>query len=57
MNDLTHAEYQAISRQDLYTYTMRCFAELHSRGQFKPNWHMEVIAAKLQECMRAVVSG
>lgn len=48
----THAEYQAISRLDLYTFTMRCFAELHGRGQFKPNWHMEVIAAKLQECMR-----
>jgi predicted phage terminase large subunit-like protein len=52
MNALTKQEYQAVCRQDLYTYTTRCFAELEGRAQFHPNWHMEVIAAHLQECMR-----
>ena len=27
---------------------LRCFTELHARATFLPNWHIEVIAAKLQ---------
>jgi predicted phage terminase large subunit-like protein len=55
MNALTKQEYQAVCRQDLYTYTTRCFAELEGRAQFHPNWHMEVIAAHLQECMKGSI--
>ncbi len=51
MINLTPAEYQTVCRQDLYTFTTRCFAELLAGTAFLPNWHMEVIAAKLQQCM------
>ena len=51
MIELTHAEYRAICRRDLYTFTTRCFAELLAGTPFLPNWHMEVIAAKLQQCL------
>jgi predicted phage terminase large subunit-like protein len=49
---LTTREYETVCRQDLYSYTTRCFAELEGRAPFHPNWHMEVIAAHLQECMK-----
>src|SRR5450432_3395485 len=55
MTVLTTREYQAVCRQDLYTYTTRCFAELEGRAPFHPNWHMEVIAAHLQDCMRGKI--
>lgn len=51
MTILTPQEYSAALRQDFYTYMTRCFGELVGRAEFHPNWHMEVIAAKLQECM------
>jgi predicted phage terminase large subunit-like protein len=51
MIQLTPAEYQAICRQDFYAYAMRCFTELHARATFRPNWHLEVIAARLQDCL------
>lgn len=49
--ELSLAEYQAVCRNDLYTFTNRCFADLLGGATFLPNWHMEVIAAKLQACM------
>ena len=49
--ELSLAEYQAVCRNDLYTFTNRCFVDLLGGATFLPNWHMEVIAAKLQACM------
>jgi hypothetical protein len=51
MTELSLAEYQAVCRNDLYTFTNRCFADLLGGASFLPNWHMEVIAAQLQACM------
>jgi hypothetical protein len=51
MIDLTPAEYRAACRQDLHTFATRCFMHLHGRAAFRPNWHLEVIAAALQECL------
>jgi predicted phage terminase large subunit-like protein len=51
MITLTSSEFRALSREDFYTYMTRCFAELHGGVSFQPNWHMEVIAAALQDCM------
>lgn len=48
MTALSLAEYQAVCRNDLYTFTNRCFADLLGGASFLPNWH---IAAKLQACM------
>jgi hypothetical protein len=55
MVELSPAEYRAVCRQDLYTFTTRCFAELLAGTTFLPNWHMEVIAAKLQACMEGKI--
>ena len=51
MIEITQSEYAAFLRRDIYTYMTRCFAELHVGESFRPNWHMEVIAAALQDCM------
>ncbi len=55
MVELSLAEYRAVCRQDLYTFTTRCFAELLAGTTFLPNWHMEVISAKFQACMEGKI--
>jgi len=49
MNAIHPAEYQAALRADFYSFLLRCFAELNPRSPFLANWHIEVLAAKLQE--------
>src|SRR5207248_5735375 len=41
------SEYNAILRSDLGFFAQRCFSELNPQAAFAPNWHLEVIAAKL----------
>ena len=50
---LTKPEYDALTRQDYFTFFVRSFHELHGTGTFQDNWHLEVLAGKLQ----AVVDG
>ncbi|MDP8998354.1 MAG: terminase family protein [Pseudomonadota bacterium] len=50
---LSKAEYDALSRQDYFTFFVRSFHDLLGAGTFQYNWHLEVLAAKLQ----AVVDG
>ena len=45
------AELRAIMRADFYSFLMRCFAELHGGLAFLPNWHIELLAAKLQAAL------
>ena len=47
MNDLSPHEYDAILRSDLGYFAQHCFCELNPQAAFLPNWHIEVIAAKL----------
>ena len=49
---LTTNEYHALLRRDLHTFIERTFYELNPETEFKPNWHIEVIAAELEECAR-----
>jgi predicted phage terminase large subunit-like protein len=42
-------EYRAALRGDFHTFMRRCFAELNSGALFLSNWHLKVVAAKLQE--------
>jgi predicted phage terminase large subunit-like protein len=52
--DLTPAQYWALLRQDLCTFIERSFRHLnHTR--FLPNWHIEVLAAKLEACRRGEI--
>jgi predicted phage terminase large subunit-like protein len=39
---------RAIMRADFYSFMVRCFAELYGGAAFMPNWHIELLAAKLQ---------
>src|SRR6266481_947684 len=47
MNDLSPRELDLILRSDLGYFAERCFCELNPQAAFLPNWHLEVIAAKL----------
>ena len=47
MNDLSPRVYKEILRLDLGYFAERCFPELNPQGAFLPNWHIDVIAAKL----------
>src|SRR5882762_8657608 len=47
MNDLSPRVYEEILRSDLSYFAERCFCELNPQIAFLPNWHLEVIAAKL----------
>src|SRR5712671_7449806 len=47
MNDLSPRVYKEILRLDLGYFAQHCFCELNPQAAFLPNWHIEVIAAKL----------
>jgi predicted phage terminase large subunit-like protein len=49
MSALSPFEYNAILRSDLGFFAQRCFSELNPQAAFAPNWHLEIIAAKLTE--------
>jgi predicted phage terminase large subunit-like protein len=53
--------YTDILRNDLYAFIHRSFLELNGGSAFEPNWHLEVLAAKLREvaegkCRRLVIN-
>jgi predicted phage terminase large subunit-like protein len=48
MKGIHPAEYHAALRADFYSFMLRCFTELNPRASFLSNWHIEVLAAKLQ---------
>src|SRR6516162_823052 len=47
ISELSRHEYEVILRSDLGWFAERCFSELNPQAPFLPNWHIEVIAAKL----------
>lgn len=50
------AEYRAFSRYDFYTFVHRAFKELNPKVPFLHNWHLELIAAKLEACLRGEIT-
>jgi predicted phage terminase large subunit-like protein len=42
-------EFDAIMKKDLMSFIHRCFSELNPETRFLPNWHIELIAAKLEQ--------
>ena len=50
MTVLTRQELQAFMRCDLPALTHRAFRHLHPTEPFQPNWHIDLILAKLEEC-------
>ena len=41
--------YAHILRNDFYAFIHRAFLELNPQSAFEPNWHLDVLAAKLEE--------
>lgn len=48
---LSAAEYQAMCRNDFYTFMHRAFCELNRDAVFSHNWSNELIASKLHACL------
>lgn len=49
MTGFSLPEVRAALRTDFYSFMLRCFSDLNPRTPFLANWHIEVLAAKLQE--------
>src|SRR5882672_8951334 len=49
--ELTTSEYYVLVRNDLYTFMERCFRQLYPGTRFMPNWHLELVAARLADCV------
>ena len=50
--DLSLNEYRALLRQDFSIFSQRCFRQLDPQTTFLNNWHIEVLAAKLEPAGR-----
>jgi predicted phage terminase large subunit-like protein len=48
MSFLSEDEYQTLLRCDFHTFIHRCFVQLHSQAPFQSNWHIELIADRLE---------
>lgn len=47
---LTPHEYRTVLRQDFMAFLERSFYTLNPQTPFAPNWHIELIAARLEAC-------
>lgn len=52
MEIISRLEYGAFLRNDFYAFTQKAFVQLNPQTPFSPNWHLELIAAKLEECRK-----
>jgi predicted phage terminase large subunit-like protein len=53
--EVNQTEYRALLRQDFSAFIQRCFHHLNPQTEFLPNWHIEVIAAKLEACRQGKI--
>ena len=56
MATISPAEYRVLSRYDFHTFMHRAFLELNPRTPLSHNWHNELIAAKLEACLRGEIN-
>ena len=52
MSALNLTERSALMRSDFYAFLQSCFYELNAHTPFLDNWHLELLAAKLEACRR-----
>jgi hypothetical protein len=45
--NITRAQYEVLLRHHFATFAARCFQELNPQAELAMNWHIQVIAAKL----------
>lgn len=50
--DLSEHEYWALLRNDFRSFIERVFYQLHPSAPFLTNWHIDVMAAELEACLR-----
>jgi predicted phage terminase large subunit-like protein len=55
MSNISPEEYRALLRNDFSTFVHRSFRELNPSVQFMPTWHNELIATKLEACLRGEI--
>jgi predicted phage terminase large subunit-like protein len=48
-------EYVTLLRQDLMTFTERCFHQLNPQGGYLHNWHLDLLAHVLERCRRGEI--
>ena len=53
---LTKAELRALLRKDFYSFAIRSFLELNPQTLFLPNWHLELVADRLEKCIRGEIT-
>jgi predicted phage terminase large subunit-like protein len=51
---MSRSEYRSFLKRDFVSFTQRVFYTLNPDATFQPNWHHEVIAAKLEDCRRGI---
>jgi predicted phage terminase large subunit-like protein len=56
MMDLTRRHLNAAIRSDFYWFVRRAFRELNPTTPFLANWHIRLIAAKLEACSRGEIT-
>jgi predicted phage terminase large subunit-like protein len=55
MNHQAPDNFKNLLRHDLYNFAISSFYELNPHANFMENWHLEVIAAKLEACRRGEI--
>jgi predicted phage terminase large subunit-like protein len=55
IHELTPREYAYLLRNDLRSFIERSFYALNPQTRFEANWHIDVIAAKLEDCLRGKI--
>lgn len=55
MSNFALQQYREILRRDFYAFTHRAFLELNPQTKLIPNWHIEVLAAKLDAVRRGEI--
>jgi hypothetical protein len=55
IQQLTPREYAYILKHDLRTFIERSFYELNPQTAFEANWHIDVIAEKLEQCRQGKI--
>src|ERR1700734_3884069 len=60
-DDCTALMYREILRRDFVAFNARAHAEIAAQTRLSPNWHLEVMAAKLEDvrrgnCRRLIVN-
>jgi predicted phage terminase large subunit-like protein len=53
---LSLSDYYAFLRQDFSAFTERAFYHLNPTTPFLDNWHLDLLAAKLEACRRGTIS-